>query len=234
MLPESNMRTSAPHQRWGTPILEEDCDFGYTYQDLSSEPSPVAMRPNVYRKRTPWGGKYISQAEYERAEDRDEDAVSQDGTTIADDSSSFDSTETLDGTLDCISRLNQERREEEGFHYRKGIVDNQEWPPRQDLGELPFKTGRSLPPPRFFNDDACREYGGETFEQSIESFMQELDLISTQQACVVAGMNPVDKLTQTRMYEAGSSRTDHSTTQVVDSMPFVKRRYPPEDSHPAQ
>lgn len=62
----------------------------------------------------------------------------------------------------------------------------------------PFHTARSVLSPQSLNYATCREHGEKPFEQSIESFMQELDLISTRQACV-SDKSPVDKPTQIRM-----------------------------------
>ena len=90
-------------------------------------------------------------------------------------------------------------------------MDNQEWPPQQDLGELHFNTGRSFLPPRPLNDGTCLEHVEFTFE-CIENTMQELDLITTQQAWM-SEKKPVDKPTQTRKYNAGSTKQIINCTQ---------------------
>lgn len=63
-------------------------------------------------------------------------------------------------------------------------MDNWEWAPHQDLEEIPFNTTtRLFLPSRSLNDGTGLENVEESFEQRIESFVQEMDLISTQRTC---------------------------------------------------
>lgn len=180
MLLESNIHSSTPSDRRGRPLLEDG--LRDARQDLSSGRQTALICLSVYHEHCVCGGSDVVRAVYGREWNREDDTIRQAGTAVADDESGFDRTRTLVGTGDLVSCLNQERRV---FSSREGIVDNWEWAPHHDLDpQIPFETARLFLPSRSLSDGTGLENVEETFEQRIESFVQEMDLISTHRTCV--------------------------------------------------